>query len=586
MRHTLALLFFPAFLSALTYDVTFLGLDDSACVKALKNTSDLVLLQDRPPASVNGLRYRAESDLPGLLRVLQAYAYYDASVTYDIASENDRANVYLLIRPGQQYTLASYQVFHGTCKEPANITGCFPFSPERLGLQINKPPLSFDIVNAEFQVLTELSRCGYPLASIEKRKVEVDLAKKEVSAAVCIEEGPQAKFGPTKMHGLEHIHPRYIERRIAWKEGTIYDSDLVEETQKRLLKTGLFTSAMVTHDQEIDTIGELPMTMRLTEAKHRQLTLGVFYGTVDGFGGSFAWTHRNLRGMGEILTIDGQFSQWWLLGKITFKKPDFLIPDQAYRALAAVYRESINPYVAFSYRFANYVERPFNTKDSFSVGLKIDHIHVFDSATNGTYLLIGLPVFVKHDKSDSVLDPTRGYSLIYSITPYQSMFHSNQHFFKQRFTATWYLPVTSSRVLVLAFRAQFGSIAAAHQANVPLPKLFLGGSENELRGYRYKTVSPLNSNNEPLGGRSAIYFSFEPRIRFSKTIGVVPFADFGTVTSEQFPQFNTKWYKSVGVGVRYFAFFGPLRFDVGFPLDRRKGIDEWYRIYATVGQTF
>ena len=46
-----------------------------------------------------------------------------------------------------------------------------------------------------------------------------------------------------------------------------------------------------------------------------------------------------------------------------------------------------------------------------------------------------------------------------------------------------------------------------------------------------------------------------------------------------------QWFKSVGGGFRYFTFFGPLRFDVGFPLNKRK-IDPNFQIYASVGQAF
>jgi len=58
------------------------------------------------------------------------------------------------------------------------------------------------------------------------------------------------------------------------------------------------------------------------------------------------------------------------------------------------------------------------------------------------------------------------------------------------------------------------------------------------------------------------------------------------VAFEQVPQFNQKWFKAVGVGVRYFAYFGPLRLDIGFPLDRRKHIDPAFHFYASAGQTF
>ena len=153
-------------------------------------------------------------------------------------------------------------------------------------------------------------------------------------------------------------------------------------------------------------------------------------------------------------------------------------------------------------------------------------------------------------------------------------------------TYCFYFPCWKPDHLVLALRAQFGSVAGAKRKDIPLTKLFLGGSEDDLRGYRYQTVSPLDDDNKPLGGRSAIFTTAELRWRMTRTIGIVPFIDLGTVTNSEIPQFNAKWYKALGIGLRYFAFFGPRRFDVGFPLDRRKGVDPKFKLYASVGQTF
>ncbi|MBI3508994.1 MAG: BamA/TamA family outer membrane protein [Chlamydiia bacterium] len=577
----------PLFGYGLSYDVEFLGLNDKAAFKALQDASQLVHLQNRPPPSINGLRYRIASDIPELIEVLHAYAYYEAAITSEIQSKEDGYHVVVYIDPGPQYLLSSYEVFkEPTCKETLVLPECALEAPD-LGLTLGKPALSVDIVNAELELLTQLSRCAHPLASVEHRKVEVDMEEKAVHAAACIQEGPAAKFGPTLIYGLKGVKPDFIEGRIAWKEGDPYDADRLEETQQRLLKTDLFSSVLISHGDELDERGELALKMRLSEVKHRQLSLGAFYATEDGFGGSLRWIHRNLRGMGEILSIDVDASKRWIAGLIVYKKPDFFRYNQTYRALAQLMRENIRPtYLAFTYRFANYIDRKIEEKGTMSMGLKIEHITVTKSANNNTYLLLGLPLSGKYDATDNELDPSRGFTVTYQFTPYQSMDYGHQHFVKQRLTGTCYLPIMEKRNLVLALRVQLGSIAGARQSYVPLSKLFLGGSLDELRGYRYKTVSPLNSSHQPLGGRSAIYATAEGRIRLTKTIGLVPFADFGTVSFSEVPEWNTKWYKSVGVGLRYFAYFGPLRFDIGFPLNKRSAIDPNFTIYAAVGQAF
>lgn len=585
MKRLLFALFAPAFLAAIPYEINFVGLKDSSTLKALLDASDLVVLQDRPPASVNGLRYRIASDIPTLLKVMRAYGYYDATITSDVRNEKETVQVYILIHPGPQYTIASYKIYHGDCTELASLPSCNPFSPESLGLELGIPAYSVNIVNAELNLLTELARCGYPLATVEKRRVEVDMAEKVVNAASCIDEGPLSKFGPISIYGLDTVKSRYVLRRLAWKEGEIYSPDDVEATQKRLINSDLFSSVMISHGDTLDAMGELPMKMRLSEAKHRQVSIGVYYATVDGPGVTFTWTHRNLRGMGETISLDGDFSVRYVAGKITYKKPDFLTMNQTYRALAQIERERIHPFTAFIYRFANYIDKKFDPMRNLTIGLDVSHFIISNSASNGAYLLASLPLFVSYNTSDDIMNPTTGYTIVYQGIPFQSLWHAGQHFYKQRLTGTFYIPMGTKRA-IFAGRIQFGSIAGANQENIPLPVLFLGGSEDDLRGYRYMTVSPLNIHRKPYGGRSAIFLTAETRFQFTQTIGIVPFADFGTVTFEELPQFNAKWYKSVGIGLRYFTFFGPLRADIGFPLDRRRGVDPAFRIYASIGQTF
>jgi translocation and assembly module TamA len=589
---------FPALVFSLSYDVNFTGLEDKNALQAVKNASDLVSLQKRPPASINALRYRIQSDIPNLLKILKAYAYYDAVITTKIDYQQEQAKVYLYIEPGPQYTLGTYKIFHGDCSEQLlDIPQCGAITGQELGLQIGKPALSVDIVNAELSLLHRLARCGYPLAYIDKRRVEVDMATTIVEPAVCIEEGPLAKFGPAMIFGLKDVHPRYIERRLAWKEGDLYNADLVEETQARLLKSDLFSSVLLNHGEHLDPLGELPMKMRLTEAKHRSVNFSVFYATVDGPGGSAGWTHRNMRGMGEIFSVYGEWSFRYWVGSLSYAKPDFLRLDQMYRVWGNVSREDIDPYLAFNYTAGQRIERKIDEQKSGSIGLKFDYIDVSKSASDGHYALAGLPIFFKYNTTDSVLDPTKNYSIVYQGTPYQSLLHGDQRFIKQRLTGCLYIPLTKSNFCILAFRTQFGSIAGTQRKNVPLPKLFLGGSLDDLRGYKYKTVSPRKryapDRNKPLGGRSAIFTTIETRFRVSQTIGIVPFFDLGTVTDTEYPQVHAKWYKSIGAGLRYFAFFGPLRFDVAFPLDRRKKfghkntyVDPFLQFYASVGQTF
>ncbi len=50
--------------------------------------------------------------------------------------------------------------------------------------------------------------------------------------------------------------------------------------------------------------------------------------------------------------------------------------------------------------------------------------------------------------------------------------------------------------------------------------------------------------------------------------------------------YNKKILQSAGGGLRYYTAVGPIRFDIAFPLNRRKGIDKAFQFYFSIGQTF
>jgi translocation and assembly module TamA len=74
------------------------------------------------------------------------------------------------------------------------------------------------------------------------------------------------------------------------------------------------------------------------------------------------------------------------------------------------------------------------------------------------------------------------------------------------------------------------------------------------------------------------------RIAATDTIGVVPFIDAGTVSTQEIPDLSDMKV-GAGVGLRYLTPFGPLRIDAAVPLDRGPD-DPHFAIYAGIGQAF
>lgn len=55
-----------SFAEKIRYSVSFEGLEDAQALKAVQSVSKLTSFKKHAPASINALRYRAESDIPEL----------------------------------------------------------------------------------------------------------------------------------------------------------------------------------------------------------------------------------------------------------------------------------------------------------------------------------------------------------------------------------------------------------------------------------------------------------------------------------------------------------------------------------------
>ena len=90
----------------------------------------------------------------------------------------------------------------------------------------------------------------------------------------------------------------------------------------------------------------------------------------------------------------------------------------------------------------------------------------------------------------------------------------------------------------------------------------------------------------PDGSEPGTYAGVELRTRFAENFGIAAFLDAGTVATSVFPSFEETVLFGAGPSLRYFTPIGPLRLDLGFPLNPRHGVDAPYQVYFSIGQSF
>jgi translocation and assembly module TamA len=77
----------------------------------------------------------------------------------------------------------------------------------------------------------------------------------------------------------------------------------------------------------------------------------------------------------------------------------------------------------------------------------------------------------------------------------------------------------------------------------------------------------------------------QARVKVTDTIGIVPFVDAGSYYESSVPRLGRTLLYGVGLGLRYYSAFGPLRLDLATPLYKRSA-DSPIQVYISLGQAF
>jgi translocation and assembly module TamA len=570
----------------LNYRVEITGAEDSELADLLDSVSELKTLEDKVPASEEALRRRADRDLGRLADAAHSLGYWDAEFSYDVNTEAEPAKVAVTVKPGPLYHVASVKVL-GPDGQPLSI----PQDEKKLPLKPGDPARTAPVVATETALLGAFGDSGHPFAKVENRRVEIDRDTQTMEVTYTLDPGRVMRFGPLAVGGLERLDPAYVEGRLRWQRGEVFNASKVEETRRALIETGLFSTVQITPTVDPQNPDDARMTIATTERLHRTIGAGLAYNTSQGFGARAFWENRNLFGYAENLRLSVEAGQQLDAFRANFRRPDFLAIDQDFLATAEAAND--NP-VAYRSRRAIAtagIERRFDHLVTGGVSFEVEKANVVQLADinprTGTqrYELAGLPAYLKLDTTDNLLNPTTGYRAQLSSTPAHTFSGSNLTFVTSFISGSTYWTLGSEERAILAGKLALGSLDGAPLSQLPSDQRIYAGGGGSIRPYGYLMAGPLAPNNVPIGGRSSLVLNLEARVKITETIGIVPFVDAGSYYESPVPQLGRTLLYGVGLGLRYYTAFGPLRLDLATPLHKRSG-DSPIQLYISLGQAF
>jgi translocation and assembly module TamA len=575
--------------SELKYRVVLRGLDEVADDQFRDRFNDLSVLREGEgeESNIAQINRRAKEDIELLERILRAKGYYDARVVSEIvpARGDERLQVVLDTAPGERYVLDEVNL-PGLERATENRDALYKAFPVKPGDAVDADR----IVAARLGLAGALGENGYPFASVEEPVVRIDGESRLGDLTVPVDPAGYRRFGRIQVDKGDIFSARHVQRIARFRPGDPYRTSEVTDLRRALVATGLISSVEMTPKDAGD--GQtVDLAVDLEPAPPRTIAGQVGYGSGEGIRAEVSWQHRNFFPPEGAMTFRGVAGTQEQSLAAIFRRSNFRKRDQVLNAQISASNINRDAYDAKTFLISGSLERQtnliFQRPWTWSVGAELlaseerDTVGPDATPRERVFLIGALPLSVSYDGSDDLLDPSRGFRLGARISPELSLQSGTFGYMRAQLDASVYQPVTDR--VVLAARARAGTVIGATRDRIAPSRRFYAGGGGSVRGYAYQHIGPRDANDDPIGGRSLTEFSLEARIRFGN-FGVVPFVDAGSISTSQMPDLNDLQF-GAGLGVRYYSSFGPIRVDVGTPINRQPG-DSRLAVYVSLGQAF
>jgi translocation and assembly module TamA len=577
------------------YSVVLQPSGEAAVDDAASQSAGLVQSQAAGAVSPALLIARAHDDAGRLDDAMRSLGHYAGQTSITIAGRalddpdlpdaldawptGQAVPVGIALAPGKQFTLRNIHVVG----DAAGLA---------LDLPPGSPAVAAKVLDAGARLLRQLQAGGHALARVEPPIADPDLAAAALDVTFAVQAGPRVAIGRIDISGQGRLQESYLRRRLKLTSGAIYDPAALEAARTDLASVPAIASVRLTPGSMVDPDGTLPVDVAVVERKPHVASVTAAYSTDQGANASTSWTHRDLFGRAEELTLSAGIDQ---IGGSAARQPGYHLSsqldvpdwrqrDQSWRFTLLAVRESLEAYDRVALIGGATFTRRIAAHWTASVGLFGSEAHFVQDKVGRDYTLAQMPVGLHYDTTTSLTDAATGTRADATITPSESLSRRNASFTLAQIGAAQFFDLTAPGRSVLALRALVGSVAGASVADVPPDQRFYGGGSTTIRGYRFQSVGPRLGNGQPGGGAALAAGTVEFRQRFGADWGGVVFMDAGQVSGQALP-FTGHFHAGAGMGVRYYTSIGPIRADIAMPLIHQSGSDA-VEVYLGLGQAF
>ncbi|MFH4603085.1 autotransporter assembly complex protein TamA [Vibrio diabolicus] len=514
------------------------------------------------------LRFQARLD-QSITEALNALGYYHAKISYSIPEGNDELIV--SIKPGLPVKVKVMDVvITGEAKDDEEFAKLIERSPLKVGKVLNQG--EYDSLKSGIRNLA-LQR-GYFNGDYKLSKLEVIPDFNEANVRLHYDSGIRYHFGPINITGSQ-IWENRVESMRPFEIGEPYLVSQVGEYNQNLSNTDWFSSVFVEPDlSKLDEGRELPIKVSLAPASKNQIETGLGYSTDTGVRGTLKWKKPWVSSRGHSFNT-----------ALSLSKPEQTITAGYKIPLDDVLRE----YYQLQFGLKHLDNRDTESLES---NLAVERHWLTDGGWHKT-------IYVRHlyeNFSQGLQDDGVQFVLPGATFSRTRVRGGNMPMWgdKQSVTIEYGDPalLSETRVLRLLGRSSWirgigdnhrGLFRLEGGANITeefeklSPSLrFFAGGDNNIRGYGYESISPVDESGALTGGKYIVSSTLEYQYRVYGNWWAATFYDIGDAFNE-----TPEWKSGAGVGIRWASPVGPVSFDFAWGLDEKP--EREFRIHFSLG---
>jgi outer membrane protein insertion porin family len=426
--------------------------------------------------------------------------------------------------------------------------------------------------------------------------------EKVINVTYKVSMGPAVTFNKIEITGNVKTRDKVIRRELAVQEQQLFSGSGLRRSQEKLRRLGYFEDVNLT-TRKAEGEDRLDLLVDVKEGSTGTFSAGAGISSGESFLFNVRLSEINLFGRGQRLVLNTDIGSLRRQIQLSFTEPHFLdtevslgldafnwqlIFDQFTRSGTGGSVRTLYPFSALGWNKL----WGFSLEDT-RVGLeyRIEDVTIKNVASGasvsileaeGTSIISSIIPRLFRDTRNHPFDPTGGSLQDFSLEV--AGIGGDARYVKAEARLRSYFPFYKNPTLgtfVFAPGLTFGyGLGYGGQTDLPLFERYFPGGINSVRGFKVRSLGPLeqlfNSRGQSLGfdeigGSQQLIFNEEVIFPIVESLGLkgVVFFDAGNAFSNGIVFSELR--PTTGGGIRWLSPIGPLRIELGFPLNSRPG---------------